>query len=90
VRDLYKHQFEFFSHWYWVVVYMLFPSVFAVHGMLGWKKLVPASAMQIPKKQQKVVTVIAQVFIGFLWLLYVSLPIYCYRNPMLKGSAGEV
>jgi len=90
VRDVYKLEFEVFSNILTVLFYLSAVTVFATHACLGWKKLVPASAMAVPKKQQDTVIKIGYVFILAIWCTYASFPIHCYFGTMQKGAGGEV
>merc|ERR1719499_448099 len=60
VRNLYTREVELFKDLGTSVLYTVCIVVFWAHMLIGWKKLVPADAMQIPKDHVKMVT-----YLGF-------------------------
>lgn len=63
-------------------------AVFVLHLGMGWKKLVPADAMQIPKDHVKMVTwlgwIAAAAVAGIaLCSMYLSVPWYVYFMPVM-------
>ena len=50
-----------------VLIYSIALSLFVTHLILGWKKLVPADAMQIPRDHQTRV-----IYIGWLAALAIA------------------
>lgn len=75
VRDLYSREVDLFSEGGVVLFYTACVLVFVLHMCWGWKKLVPADAMQIPKDHVKCVTILGQmaaVAIGAMYLATVG------------------
>jgi len=78
VRNLYGREVELFKDLGKSTLYTACIVVFWCHMMIGWKKLVPADAMQIPKDHvAKVVymgwlaaTAIASMYISVVWYTY--------------------
>merc|ERR1712100_889985 len=49
VRDIYKLEFEIFKSLGWCIYYMFSVSIFMIHGLPGWQKVVTAPSLGIPK-----------------------------------------
>jgi hypothetical protein len=78
VRDIYRLEFEIFRSAGWVLFYISSVTIFCVHMCLGWQKVVPAPALDIPKRYHAKATHIGYVMTGFIAAVYFSFPIYCY------------
>merc|ERR1712117_782990 len=87
VRDLYSRQVLLFKQLPHALFYTVCVVIFWAHMCLGWKKLVPADAMQIPKDHVKTVTMlgfiaataIASMYVSVVWYTYVADPIPIYN-----------
>jgi len=81
VRDLYSREVELFKDTGVVVMYTASVVLFVTHMCLGWKKLVPADAMQIPKGHVEHVkwlgwmaSAIGGMYLSVVWYVYFSTP----------------
>jgi len=88
VRDIYKLEFELFKSMGWVAFYMFSVVVFMVHAALGWRKVVPAPALRVPKGHVQRVKNIGYVMIVGLGAIYLSFPLYAHYFTMKIGSLG--
>merc|ERR1712137_635834 len=86
VRDIYRLEFEVFQSIGWCAFYILSVCIFATHMALGWKKVVPASAMGIPMAHRSKANVIGYIITAVIAAIYVSFPIYTHLTPMAGGS----
>lgn len=86
VRDIYRLEFDLFKSLPWCVFYIMSVVVFAIHTCLGWQKVVPAPALEIPKRYQSKATHIGYVMTAFISLIYISFPIYTHLWPMSPGA----
>merc|ERR1711972_200370 len=86
VRDIYRLEFEVFQSVGWCAFYILSVCIFATHMALGWKKVVPASAMGIPMAHRSKANVIGYIITAVIAAIYVSFPIYTHLTPMAGGS----
>jgi len=84
VRDLYSHEVELFSDLGKVLLYTSCVLVFVLHLCMGWKKLVPADAMQIPKDHVRKVTWLGWIAAAAVAGMYMSVPWYVYFMPPAK------
>ncbi|CAE7228248.1 CYB2, partial [Symbiodinium pilosum] len=78
VRDIYRMEFEIFQSLGWVLFYLAAVIVFSVHMCLGWQKVVPAPALEIPKKYHSRAIHMGYVFTFFIALIYASFPLYTH------------
>ena len=90
VRDIYKLEFDLFQEAKWVIWYVFCTAVFLVHGCLGWRKLVPAPLLRIPKKHHGTVTYYGYAIFAFVACCYFSFPMYCYFGSMKQGNLGHI
>merc|ERR1719440_1854655 len=88
VRDIYKLEFELFSSLGWVAFYLFSVVVFMAHAILGWKKVVPAPALRVPKAHVQRVKNIGYVLIGGIGAIYLSFPLHTHFMAMKVGSLG--
>jgi len=88
VRDIYKLEFELFKNLGWVAFYLFSVVVFMVHAMLGWKKVVPAPSLRVPKGHIQRVKNIGYALIFGVGLIYLSFPLYTHFTSMKVGSLG--
>jgi len=86
VRDIYRMEFEIFSSLGWVLFYMAAVVIFTTHMCLGWKKVVPAPALGIPKRYHEKATHIGYIMTAFISAIYISFPFYTHLFPMTDGS----
>merc|ERR1719158_2364000 len=88
VRDIYKLEFELFKNLGWVAFYLFSVVVFMVHAMLGWKKVVPAPSLRVPKGHIQRVKNIGYALIIGVGLIYLSFPVYTHFMAMKVGALG--
>merc|ERR1712113_704999 len=86
VRDIYRMGFEVFQSLGWGVFYLASVVIFTTHMCLGWQKVVPAPALDIPKRYHSKATHIGYVMTAFISLIYASFPIYTHLFPMSPGA----
>jgi hypothetical protein len=85
VRDIYRLEFEVFKSLGWVLFYMSAVIMFCTHMCLGWQKVVPAPALDIPKRYHSKATHIGYVLTAFIALIYFSFPVFCHLTSMKQG-----
>jgi len=85
VRDIYRMEFEVFQSLGWVVFYLSAVCIFSTHMCLGWKKVVPAPALDIPKRYHSKAIHIGYIMTAFIALIYASFPIYAHEFSMSSG-----
>jgi hypothetical protein len=85
VRDIYRLEFELFRSGGWVLFYISSVTIFCTHMCLGWQKVVPAPALDIPKRYHAKATHVGYVMTAFIAMIYFSFPIYCYMTSMKEG-----
>jgi len=90
VRDIYKLEFELFSSLGWVAFYLFSVVVFMAHAILGWKKVVPAPALRVPKAHVQRVKNIGYVLILGIGAIYLSFPLYTHFMAMKVGALGAL
>jgi len=78
VRDIYSHEVVLFKNIDNVLLYTVCITLFVTHMCLGWKKLIPADAMQIPRDHQKTVIYMGWVAAMAVAGMYLSVPWYVY------------
>merc|ERR1712232_1501612 len=78
VRDIYRMEFEVFQSLGWVLFYISAVAIFSTHMCLGWRKVVPAPALEIPKRFQDKAIHVGYVMTAFIALIYVSFPVYTH------------
>lgn len=78
VRDLYSQQVVVFKNFWNVMFYTTAITVFVMHLMLGWKKVVTADAMQIPTDHVKNVKYLGWAAALAVAGMYISIPWYVY------------
>mmetsp|Transcript_109686 Transcript_109686/g.274772 ORF Transcript_109686/g.274772 Transcript_109686/m.274772 type:complete len:309 (-) Transcript_109686:85-1011(-) len=84
VRDLYTREVELFKDLGTCFLYTACIVVFWCHMLIGWKKLVPADALQIPKDHVKNVTYLGWVAATAIVSMYLSVVWYTYYAPPIK------
>merc|ERR1712051_1002205 len=89
VRDIYRMEFEVFQSLGWVLFYLASVVIFTTHMCLGWQKVVPAPALDIPKRYHSKAIHIGYVMTAFIALIYVSFPIYAHIFPMSDGALPQ-
>jgi hypothetical protein len=88
VRDIYKLEFELFKSVGWVAFYLFSVLMFMAHACLGWKKVVPAPALRVPKGHIERVKIIGYVLILGIGAIYLSFPLYTHFMAMKVGALG--
>jgi predicted heme/steroid binding protein len=88
VRDIYKLEFELFKSVQWCAFYLFSVLMFMAHACLGWKKVVPAPALRVPKGHIQRVKNIGYVLILGVGAIYLSFPLYTHFTAMKVGSLG--
>merc|ERR1712113_203857 len=86
VRDIYRMEFEVFSSLGWCLFYLSAVAIFSTHMCLGWQKVVPAPALEIPKRYHSKAIHIGYVMTAFIALVYASFPIYTHLFSMADGN----
>merc|ERR1712039_912587 len=86
VRDIYRMEFEVFQSLGWVVFYLSAVVIFTTHMCLGWQKVVPAPALEIPKRYHSKATHVGYIMTAFIALIYFSFPIFAHLFPMSPGA----
>merc|ERR1712130_243810 len=86
VRDIYRMEFEVFQSLGWVLFYLASVVIFTTHMCLGWQKVVPAPALDIPKRYHSKAIHVGYVMTAFISLIYASFPIYTHLFPMSPGA----
>ncbi|CAE7639676.1 osm1 [Symbiodinium sp. CCMP2456] len=89
VRDIYRMEFEIFQSLGWVLFYLAAVIIFSTHMCLGWQKVVPAPALEIPKKYHSRAIHMGYVFTFFIALIYASFPLYTHLFAMSSGSLSQ-
>jgi len=77
-RDLYSREVALFKDLKNVMLYTACVVVFATHLCLGWKKVIPADAMQIPRDHHQTVIYIGWVAAVAVAGMYISVPWYVF------------
>lgn len=85
VRDIYRLEFEIFKSTGWVFFYLSAIIVFCTHMCLGWQKVVPAPALDIPKRYHGKATHVGYAMTAFVGLIYFSFPVFCHLATMDGG-----
>merc|ERR1719409_444122 len=89
VRDIYRLEFEVFQAGGGVFFYIASVCIFSTHMCLGWKKAVPAPALEIPQRYHNKAIHIGYLMTAFIALIYVSFPVYGYLAG-LEGTVGSI
>mmetsp|Transcript_21063 Transcript_21063/g.58884 ORF Transcript_21063/g.58884 Transcript_21063/m.58884 type:complete len:383 (+) Transcript_21063:3-1151(+) len=82
VRDIYSREVELFKDVGTSMLYTVCIVVFWAHMLIGWKKLVPADAMQIPKDHVRIVTWLGWVASTAIVSMYLSVVWFTYFSPI--------
>jgi len=77
-RDIYSREVVLFKDLNNVLFYSVCIMVFVTHLCLGWKKLIPADAMQIPRDHQQMVIYMGWAAALAVGSCYMSVPWYTY------------
>merc|ERR1711879_662805 len=86
VRDIYRMEFEVFQSLGWCLFYIASVVIFCTHTCLGWNKVVPAPALEIPKRYHSKAIHVGYVMTGFVALIYISFPLYTHLFAMSPGN----
>jgi len=86
VRDIYRMEFEVFQSLGWCLFYLASVVIFCTHTCLGWNKVVPAPALEIPKRYHSKAIHVGYVMTAFVALIYASFPIYGHLFAMSPGN----
>jgi len=89
VRDIYRMEFEVFSSLGWCLFYIAAVCIFSTHMCLGWQKVVPAPALEIPKRYHSKAIHIGYIMTAFIALIYISFPAYTHLFPMVQGAISS-
>merc|ERR1712012_976296 len=82
VRDIYRMEFEVFQSLGWVLFYLASVVIFTTHMCLGWQKVVPAPALDIPKRYHS-----KAIHIGYVMTIFIS---DLCKFPYLHSSVSNV
>merc|ERR1719160_2041278 len=88
VRDIYRLEFELFKSFGWCWFYISSVAIFCTHLCLGWQKLVPAPALDLPKRYHSKMIHIGYVMTLLIACVYISFPVYTHFNAMKPGNFG--
>jgi len=86
VRDIYRLEFEIFKSFGWCFFYVASVCVFAAHMCLGWQKVVPCPALELPKRYHSKAIHAGYVMTACLAIIYISFPVYTHSWPMKPGN----
>jgi len=86
VRDIYRLEFELFKSYGWCFFYAAGIALFATHMCLGWQKVVPNPALDIPKRYHSKAIHCGYWMTAIVALLYISIPFYCHCWAMQPGE----
>jgi len=85
VRDIYRLEFDLFKSPFWSLYYIISVLAFVTHVNLGWEKVVPSTAFDIPKSLQPKVILTGKILFWFIGLVYITFPIYCtFATPVTQ------
>jgi len=87
VRDIYRLEFELFESFGWAFFYSSAVVIFATHMCLGWKKCIPSTQLDIPKRYHKKATHIGYIMTAFVSLMYLSFPFYAHVYALENGCS---
>jgi hypothetical protein len=90
VRDIYMLEFNLFQSGTWVLYYLFNVNVFMAHYCWGWAKVVPSSQLNIPKMYHWHVTIYGYLIGAFIYICYLSYPLYCYFVSPSPGAFGHL
>jgi len=86
VRDIYRMEFEVFQSLGWCLFYLASVVIFCTHTCLGWQKVVPAPALEIPKRYHSKAIHVGYAMTAFVAMIYISFPLYCHLFTMSPGN----
>jgi len=86
VRDIYRMEFEVFQSLGWCLFYIASVVIFCTHTCLGWNKVVPAPALEIPKRYHSKAIHVGYAMTAFVALIYISFPLYTHLFAMSPGN----
>merc|ERR1719161_1556956 len=86
VRDIYRLEFELFKSFGWCFFYVASVCVFATHMCLGWQKLVPTPALDIPKRYHSKAIHVGYWMTAIIAIIYISFPVYAHCWDMKPGN----
>jgi len=86
VRDIYRLEFEIFKSFGWCFFYVASVCIFATHMCLGWQKVVPNPALDLPKRYHSKAIHVGYVMTILIALVYISFPVYTHSWPMKPGN----
>jgi len=89
VRDIYSREVVLFKQLDKSIMYTVCIMIFWAHLLLGWQKLVPADAMQIPTDHVNTVkwmgwiaaTAVVSMYVSVVWYTYLAEPIPVVNVP---------
>ena len=78
VRDIYRMEFEIFQSLDWCLLYLAAVIIYSTHMCRGWQKVVPAPALEIPKKHHG-----RAIHMGYVFaVVCASFPVYTHLFAM--------
>jgi hypothetical protein len=78
VRDIYSLEYDLFQDPLWCVMYICAVLLFASHMILGWKKMIPAPALAIPRAHHRNIIKMGTWIGVIIAACYISFPIYTH------------
>jgi len=88
-RDLYTREVALFKDFGTVLLYQVLITIFVCHMCMGWKKMVGADALQIPRDHQNRVKWLGWVAAIAVAGMYMSVPWYVYFTEPEKVVPAE-
>jgi len=86
VRDIYRLEFELFQSFGWCFFYGSCVFMFATHMCLGWQKVVPSPALDLPKRYHSKAIHVGYWMTALIAMIYISFPFYTHCWPMKPGN----
>lgn len=86
VRDIYRLEFELFKSFGWCFFYTASICIFATHMCLGWQKVVPAPALDLPRRYHSKAIHCGYWMTAIIACIYISFPFYAHCWPMKPGN----
>lgn len=87
-RNIYLLEYQVFGKWYNAVGYIAAAIVFMIHGMLGWKNVMPV--LKYPKMFQTRVLYLGWLLIIGIAVVYISFPVYIMMTDPYEGENCDI
>eukprot|EP00811_Abedinium_folium_P026317 NODE_3861_length_1971_cov_55.816161.p1 GENE.NODE_3861_length_1971_cov_55.816161~~NODE_3861_length_1971_cov_55.816161.p1 ORF type:complete len:539 (+),score=113.85 NODE_3861_length_1971_cov_55.816161:1-1617(+) len=90
VRDIYKLEYEVFSHLHYVIIYIVSVIIFVFHACAGWLQLTMHPSFGIPKLHQRTVRNLGWIIFFAIGFIYLSFPLYCSLTTPFEGYTPDL